>query len=127
MRISKAPLTLARLNVAACAGCFVVSRTNAATSSTVQARGSAGLSVASMSEPESSLREEASESDDAARRRRLDRSGELLESESARRDLRFGDALSSESEDFERRRDLRFGDGDGEPWRPVSTCVEINQ
>ena len=125
MRMSKAPLTLARLNVAACAGCFVVSRTNAATSSTVQARGSAGLSVASMSEPESSSLE-ASESDDAARRR-LDLSGELSESESARRDLRFGDALSSESEDFERRRDLRFGEAEGEPWRPVSTCVEINQ
>ena len=84
------------------------------------------MSVASMSEPESSLREDASESDDAARRR-LDLSGELSESESARRDLRFGEELESESEDFERRRDLRFGDGDGEPWRPVSTCVEINQ
>ena len=74
-----------------------------------------------MSEPESSRRD-ASESDDAARRRRLDRSGELsLDSERPRRDLRFGDALSSESEDFERLRDLRFGDGEGEPWRPVST------
>ena len=84
------------------------------------------MSVASMSEPESSLREDASESDDAARRR-LDRSGELSESESARRDLRFGEELESESEDFERRRDLRFGEAEGEPWRPVSTCVEINQ
>merc|ERR1719482_2107461 len=107
MRMSSAPLTLARLNVAACAGCFVVSRTNAATSSTVQARGSAGLSVASMSEPESSLREEASESDDAARRRRT---GLALDSESdaARRDLRFGEELESESEDLDRRRVLRF-------------------
>ena len=123
MRISKAPLTLARLNVAACAGCFVVSRTNAATSSTVQARGSAGLSVASMSEPESSSLD-TSESDDAARRR-LDLSGELSESESLR-DLRFGDPELSESESL-RLRDLRFGEAEGEPWRPVSTCVEINQ
>ena len=88
-----------------------------------------------MSEPESSLREDASESDEADRRR-LDRSGELSESES-RRDLRFGEELESESEDFERRRDLRFGDGEGEPCLPVSTsraavsrtalatCVEI--
>ena len=82
------------------------------------------MSVASMSEPESSLREDASESDDAARRCR-DLSGELSESESLR-DLRFGDEELSESESL-RRRDLRFGDGDGEPWRPVSTCVEINQ
>ena len=120
MRMSSAPLTLALLKVAACAGCFVVSRTNAATSSTVQARGSAGLSVASMSEPESSLREDASESDDAARRRRT---GLALDSESdaARRDLRFGEELESESEDFERRRALRFGDGEGEPCLPVST------
>ena len=78
-----------------------------------------------MSEPESSLREEASESDEAARRL-LDLSGELSESESLR-DLRFGEELESESEDFERRRDLRFGEAEGEPWRPVSTCVEINQ
>ena len=77
------------------------------------------MSVASMSEPESSLREDASESDDAARRR-LDLSGELSESESLR-DLRFGEELESESEDFERRRDLRFGEGDGEPCLPVST------
>ena len=126
MRMSSAPLTLARLKVAACAGCFVVSRTNAATSSTVQARGSAGLSVASMSEPESSLREDASESDDAARRL-LDLSGELSESESARRDLRFGEELESESDALDRRRVLRFGEAEGEPWRPVSTCVEINQ
>ena len=124
MRMSSAPLTLARLNVAACAGCFVVSSTNAATSSTVQARGSAGLSVASMSEPESSLTD-TSESDEAARRL-LDLSGELSESESLR-DLRFGEELESESEDFERRRALRFGEAEGEPWRPVSTCVEINQ
>ena len=124
--MSKAPLTFARLNVAACAGCFVVSNTNAATSSTVQARGSAGLSVASMSEPESSCLEDASESDDAARRRRI---GLALDSESdaARRDLRFGDPELSESEDFERRRALRFGDGEGEPWRPVKTCVKISQ
>jgi len=120
MRMSKAPLTFARLKVAACAGCFVVSRTNDATSSTVQARGSAGLSVASTSEPESSWREDASESDEASRRRRT---GLALDSESdaARRDLRFGEELESESEDFERRRDLRFGDGDGEPCLPVST------
>ena len=84
------------------------------------------MSVASMSEPESSLREDASESDDAARRRLT---GLALDSESdaARRDLRFGEELESESEDFERRRDLRFGEAEGEPWRPVSTCVEINQ
>ena len=77
-----------------------------------------------MSEPESSSLD-TSESDDAARRR-LDRSGELSESESLR-DLRFGEELESESEDFDRRRALRFGEGAGEPWRPVSTCVEINQ
>ena len=126
--MSKAPLTFARLKVAACAGCFVVSRTNDATSSTVQARGSAGLSVASTSEPESSLREDASESDEMERRR-LDRSGELSSESEERplRDLRFGDPELSESEDFERRRDLRFGEAEGEPWRPVSTCVEINQ
>ena len=84
------------------------------------------MSLASISEPESSLREEASESDDAARRRRT---GLALDSESdaARRDLRFGEELESESEDFERLRDLRFGEAEGEPWRPVSTCVEINQ
>ena len=127
MRMSKAPLTLALLNVAAWAGCFVVSNTNAATSSTVQARGSAGLSVASTSEPESSCLEDASESDEMERRR-LDLSGELsLDSDRPLRALRFGDPELSESEDFERRRALRFGDGDGEPWRPVSTCVEINQ
>ena len=121
MRISRAPLTFARLKVAACAGCFVVSNTNAATSSTVQARGSAGLAVASMSEPESSLAD-TSESDEASRRRRLDLSGELsLDSECDLRALRFGDPELSESEDFERRRDLRFGDGDGEPCLPVST------
>jgi hypothetical protein len=98
---------------------FVVSSTNAATSSTVQARGSAGLSVASMSEPESSRRD-ASESDEAARRLR-DLSGELSsESDAALRDLRFGEELESESESL-LLRDLRFGDGDGEPWRPVST------
>ena len=118
MRMSKAPLTFALLKVAACAGCFVVSNTNAATSSTVQARGSAGLSVASTSEPESSRLEDASESDEAARRR-LDRSGELSESEL--RDLRFGEELESESEDLDRRRALRFGDGEGEPCLPVST------
>jgi hypothetical protein len=77
-----------------------------------------------MSEPESSLREEASESDEAARRR-LDRPGELSESESLR-DLRFGEELESESESL-RLRVLRFGEAEGEPWRPVSTCVEINQ
>ena len=97
MRMSSAPLTLALLNVAACAGCFVVSRTNAATSSTVQARGSAGLSVASMSEPESSSLD-TSESDEADRRL-LDLSGALSESEPLR--------------------DLRFGEG--EPCLPVST------
>ena len=122
MRMSKAPFTFALLKVAACAGCFVVSNTNAATSSTVQARGSAGLSVASMSEPESSLREDASESDEMERRR-LDRSGELSSESEERplRDLRFGDPELSESEDFERRRDLRLGDGEGEPCFPVST------
>ena len=122
MRMSKAPLTFARLKVAACAGCFVVSNTNAATSSTLQARGSAGLSVASMSEPESSLREDASESDEMERRR-LDRSGELSSESEERplRDLRFGDPELSESEDFERRRALRFGDGEGEPCLPALT------
>ena len=49
------------------------------------------MSVASMSEPESSLREDASESDEMERRR-LDLSGELsLDSERPRRGLRFGD------------------------------------
>ncbi len=81
-----------------------------------------------MSEPESSLREDASESDEMERRR-LDRSGELSSEseERPRRGLRFGDPELSESEDFERRRALRFGDGEGEPCLPVSTCVEINQ
>ena len=76
------------------------------------------MSVASTSEPESSRLEDASESDEAARRR-LDRSGELSESEL--RDLRFGEELESESEDLDRRRALRFGDGEGEPCLPVST------
>ena len=113
MRMSKAPLTLARLNVAACAGCFVVSRTNAATSSTDQARGSAGLSVASMSEPESSLREEASESDEAARPRAFSDRFELSESDAALSVAICASATRAIlriSEDFERRRDLRFGE-----------------
>ena len=82
------------------------------------------MSVASMSEPESSSLD-TSESDEAARRL-LDLSGELSESESLR-DLRFGEELESESDALERLRDLRFGEAEGEPWRPVSTCVEINQ